>query len=189
MIYSQLFCTEQVFVQALEARGAHSMPVLSKQPSQYQLQQLWKCVVVAFAHKSELMFDAKNNFVIIVKISKDVFQRHTKWKSSVRVWILCYITLSNCKTIVEIISSNWRDASVPESLYHNWFKPLLFWKSSRYFNSPSIVVAWPGWNRLSTSCPESWYFIMLKRCIIASFVRMTTSSFAYWVSSFFISLP
>ena len=131
-------------------------------------------IIVTLSYESELMFETINDFLKVITKPKDVFQWDSEWKCAFSVRLLNDTNLSECKTINSIISSSWSVCAIifePQVV-----GPFDFWISSGNLNSPSIVVACPGWNRLSISCPESWYFLLLKRCIIALFVSAMTSA-------------
>ena len=134
-------------------------------------------IIITLSYKSELMFNPVNDFLIVITKPKDVFQRDSEWKCAIWVGLSNNIFLSGYKTIILIISSNWSVCAwifTPQLVQTCAFLKII-WK----FQQPSIVVACPGWNRLSTSCPESWYFMLLNRCIIALFVSGMMSTLAH----------
>jgi len=52
-----------------------------------------------------------------------------------------------------------------------------------------IFMPWPGWESDSISWIETWYVLLLSRCIRPLFARMKVPTFAYALSSFFTTLP
>ena len=73
---------------------------ISHVPRKFSSSGSENCVIVTFSHKSELMFEAVNDFIVIITESNDVFQRNSETECTSWVWIFNDEVMPHTKTQV-----------------------------------------------------------------------------------------